>query len=106
MKTYVSLYISNAAGDLASDGAATLAEVAAKVAQFAAKGPFQLTLTESDPETIQLRLDEEREAAEDAPELDESMDGDFDSAMASAGLGTDEDYGQFNDPDAGCFGDE
>ena len=28
----------------------------------------------------------------------ESMDGDFDSAMASAGLGTDEDYG--------CFGDE
>tara|TARA_Y100001938_G_C8069098_1_gene422032 strand:- start:169 stop:510 length:342 start_codon:yes stop_codon:yes gene_type:complete len=31
-------------------------------------------------------------------EIDESMDGDFDSAMASAGLGTDEDYG--------CFGDE
>ena len=31
-------------------------------------------------------------------DMDESMDGDFDSAMASAGLGTDEDYG--------CFGDE
>jgi len=30
-------------------------------------------------------------------EMDESMDGDFDSAMTSAGLGTDEDYG--------CFGD-
>ena len=30
--------------------------------------------------------------------VDESMDGDFDSAMASAGFGTDEDYG--------CFGDE
>lgn len=26
---------------------------------------------------------------------DESMDGDFDSAMASAGYGTDEDYGYF-----------
>ena len=30
--------------------------------------------------------------------IDESMDGDFDSGMASAGFGTDEDYG--------CFGDE
>jgi len=30
--------------------------------------------------------------------IDESMDGDFDSAMTSAGFGTDEDYG--------CFGDE
>lgn len=29
------------------------------------------------------------------PEPDESMDGDFDSAMASAGLGTDEDYGYY-----------
>jgi hypothetical protein len=30
-------------------------------------------------------------------EPDESMDGDFDSAMASAGHGTDEDYGYFGD---------
>lgn len=29
----------------------------------------------------------------DYAEYDESMDGDFDSAMASAGFGTDEDYG-------------
>ena len=28
---------------------------------------------------------------------DESMDGDFDTAMASAGFGTDEDYGYFGD---------
>ena len=28
---------------------------------------------------------------------DESMDGDFDSAMASTGFGTDEDYGYFGD---------
>jgi len=27
--------------------------------------------------------------------MDESMDGDFDSGMTSAGLGTDEDYGYF-----------
>lgn len=28
---------------------------------------------------------------------DESMDGDFDTAMASSGFGTDEDYGYFGD---------
>lgn len=31
------------------------------------------------------------------PEYDDSMDGDFDSAMASAGWGTDEDYVADND---------
>ena len=30
---------------------------------------------------------------------DDSMDGDFDSAMASAGHGTDEDYGYYGDPE-------
>jgi len=30
-------------------------------------------------------------------DYDESMDGDFDSAMASAGLGTDEDYGYYGE---------
>ena len=34
-------------------------------------------------------------ASEMADQYDESMDGDFDSAMASAGYGTDEDYGYF-----------
>jgi len=34
-------------------------------------------------------------------DFDESMDGDFDSAMASAGYGTDEDYGHYGDGDAG-----
>lgn len=34
--------------------------------------------------------DEDEDWQED---VDESMDGDFDSAMASAGFGTDEDYG-------------
>jgi hypothetical protein len=30
-------------------------------------------------------------------EYNESMDGDFDSAMTSAGMGTDEDYGSYGD---------
>ena len=29
----------------------------------------------------------------------EGMDGDFDSAMASAGMGTDEDYGSYGEPE-------
>lgn len=33
----------------------------------------------------------------DAQTADESMDGDFDSAMASAGFGTDEDYGYYGE---------
>ena len=40
-----------------------------------------------------------QEFEDDSPEndIDESMDGDFDSAMTSAGFGTDEDYGYFGD---------
>jgi steroid 5-alpha reductase family enzyme len=34
---------------------------------------------------------------QDEESYDDSMDGDFDSAMASAGYGTDEDYGYFGD---------
>jgi hypothetical protein len=32
-------------------------------------------------------------------EYNESMYGDFDSAMASAGMGTDEDYGSYGEPE-------
>ena len=38
-------------------------------------------------------------AAQEAYQYDESMDGDFDSAMASAGHGTDEDYGCYGADD-------
>ena len=38
-------------------------------------------------------------ANEMAEHYDESMDGDFDSAMASAGYGTDEDYGCYGADD-------
>ena len=33
----------------------------------------------------------------DGGDVDESMDGDFDSGMASAGFGTDEDYGFYGE---------
>jgi len=33
----------------------------------------------------------------DESDFDDSMDGDFDSGMASAGYGTDEDYGYYGD---------
>lgn len=42
--------------------------------------------------------DDEGKSLEDEgkdPEPDESMDGDFDSGMASAGFGMDEDYGYY-----------
>ncbi len=42
--------------------------------------------------------DSDGESLEDegtVTEPDESMDGDFDSGMASAGMGTDEDYGYY-----------
>ena len=32
-------------------------------------------------------------------EYNENMDGDFDSAMTSAGMGTDEDYGSYGEPE-------
>ena len=38
----------------------------------------------------------EAQTADDS-HYDESMDGDFDSAMASAGFGTDEDYGYYGE---------
>ena len=41
-----------------------------------------------------LRMDDDYD---DYDDYDDSMDGDFDSAMASAGFGTDEDYG--------CYGE-
>lgn len=39
--------------------------------------------------------DEEYADDMDTDDMDESMDGDFDSGMASAGFGTDEDYGYY-----------
>jgi len=38
-----------------------------------------------------------RQECDDIDDYDESMDGDFDSAMTSAGFGTDEDYGGYSE---------
>lgn len=51
---------------------------------------------------LQISEEEVRQVLEGDPdrdpdEYDDSMDGDFDSAMASAGYGTDEDYGYYGD---------
>lgn len=40
-------------------------------------------------------FDDEPDAEDFEPEFDDSMDGDFDSAMRDAGFGTDEDYGYY-----------
>ena len=45
--------------------------------------------------------DEMANAFDDEPDYDDSMDGDFDSAMRDAGYGTDEDYGYYGDSDLG-----
>ena len=47
---------------------------------------------------VSCEVIEEFEVPSENDDYDESMDGDFDSGMASAGFGTDEDYG--------CFGSE
>ena len=44
---------------------------------------------------VELVSEEVYSTLEELNTLDDSMDGDFDSAMASAGYGTDEDYGYF-----------
>ena len=46
---------------------------------------------------IRKDREDERVQSETSNEPNDSMDGDFDSAMASAGHGTDEDYGYFGD---------
>ena len=52
-------------------------------------------LTMASREGTEVVFDGEVVWPEQEPDMDESMDGDFDSAMASAGFGTDEDYGYF-----------
>jgi hypothetical protein len=56
----------------------------------------------------EMREDDRAIKSETSNEPDDSMDGDFDSAMASAGHGTDEDYngGCHQMEDFGWAGDE
>ena len=73
----------------------------------------QHMLTPLDVRDILREIRKEREEervmeSERSNEPDDSMDGDFDSAMASAGHGTDEDYngGCYQMEDFGWAGDE
>jgi len=56
----------------------------------------------------EMREDDRAIKSETSDEPNDSMDGDFDSAMASAGHGTDEDYngGCYQMEDFGWAGDE
>ena len=45
---------------------------------------------------IMIKLQEHRDSY-DEPDVDDNMDGDHASALASAGMGTDEDYGYTGD---------
>jgi len=53
----------------------------------------------SEDEVTEMAQRNEFLESDDDVDVDESMDGDHDSAMASAGWGTDEDYGYSGDVD-------
>ena len=53
----------------------------------------------SEDEVTEMAQRNEFLESDDDDEIDESMDGDHDSTMASAGWGTDEDYGYSGDVD-------
>lgn len=65
---------------------------------------------ERDPREDEADFDDEYEGEDDwdgeENEPNEDMDGDFDSGMASAGLGTDEDYNHYDYGDDDYFGGE
>jgi hypothetical protein len=60
---------------------------------------IEIVCTEYNAKGDIVSCEQVQEFEDDSSENDinESMDGDFDSAMTSAGFGTDEDYGYFGD---------
>lgn len=69
-----------------------------KVQDYIASGDY--TYLSEVAERFKLTNDEVQMIFEEMMKQDsynDSMDGDFDSAMASAGYGTDEDYGYYGD---------
>jgi len=75
-------------------------EVDTRIADGDDKDMYRIVYSRYDAEGLTQRYDVVDVDWGDVDEdrFGESMDGDFDSAMTSAGFGTDEDYG--------CFGDE
>ena len=60
------------------------------------QGNWTRVIPDMHPRPLEMVIDCVNESGNYAL-YDESMDGDFDTAMASAGFGTDEDYGYFGD---------
>lgn len=67
-------------------------------------GSDDVEFTNDDMDLVCVDCDHEWPAPpQDEREYD-SMDGDHESALASAGFGNDEDYGSFNEPDMDGMG--
>ena len=74
-----------------------MAELAMEIEQLYLQGYNEFTIATM--LSIPVELVDDFVASFMGVEYNESMDGDFDSAMASAGHGTDEDYGSYGDPE-------
>jgi hypothetical protein len=74
-----------------------MAELAMEIEQLYLQGYNEFTI--STMLNIPVELVDNFVASFMDVEYNESMDGDFDSAMASAGMGTDEDYGSYGEPE-------
>ena len=74
-----------------------MAELAMEIEQLYLQGYNEFTI--STMLSIPVELVDNFVASFMDVEYNENMDGDFDSAMASAGMGTDEDYGSYGEPE-------
>jgi hypothetical protein len=74
-----------------------MAELSMEIEELYAQGYNEATI--STMLNVPVELVDEVVANFVDVEYNESMDGDFDSAMASAGMGTDEDYGNYGEPE-------
>jgi len=74
-----------------------MAELAMEIEELYAKGYEESTIAMM--LNLPVEMVDEFVANFIDPEYNDDMDGDFDSAMASAGYGTDEDYGSYGEPE-------
>lgn len=103
--TPVTVYIETEAPDLedARLGAQTLVDKRINECEFGYRENDQSRVRASMTEVGETEPDGDDEEDDDGGdhEPDDSMDGDHESALASAGFGTDEDYGDFGGGDEG-----
>ena len=74
-----------------------MAELAMEIEQLYLQGYNEFTIATM--LNIPVEMVDEFVASFMEVSYNENMDGDFDSAMASAGMGTDEDYGSYGEPE-------